>query len=206
MLDDAGRRFGVADQLDLAAPVAVDGRAGQGHQGGEADQPVTDRAGVVRLPVRWVSRPAVAAASSSRMAVSRPMWSSADAPILAGSAGGSRTNSDRGPMSFITAWARSIAVVHAARNAALALPCERLAAFGADLAVPPAVVDLAERGENLAAGRAVHLQDRGEVLDDQDALVADAVSRPPCACSARSLRAVADSSAASPDSVDASST
>ena len=59
--------------------------------------------------------------------------------------------------------------VAVAEEAALAFPGEGLATFGADLAVPPAVVDLAERGEDLAAGGTVHLQDRGEVLEDEDA-------------------------------------
>ena len=59
-----------------------------------------------------------------------------------------------------------------------AFPFEGVAAFGADFAVPAAVVDLAQRGEHLGAGVGVHRQDRGDVLDDEQAAVADLAEQP----------------------------
>ena len=58
-------------------------------------------------------------------------------------------------------------------EADLALPMERLAPAGANLARPAAVVDLAERGERLGACVPVHREDAAEVFADDDPEVAD---------------------------------
>ena len=56
---------------------------------------------------------------------------------------------------------------------ALAAKCQGRPAIGADLAVPPAVVHLAQRGKHPGALVTGHLQDGREILEHQDALGLD---------------------------------
>ena len=76
-------------------------------------------------------------------------------------------------------------------------PFEGVPTVGSDLAIPAAVVDLAQRGEHLGAGVVVHRQDRRDVLDDQQAAVADLAQQPAGGVWRASRLGVADSSAAS---------
>ena len=66
-----------------------------------------------------------------------------------------------------------------------ALPCERLAAVGADVSGPGAVEDLAQRGEDARAGVSVHREDGAEVFADDDPAAPIERSSPPLASASR---------------------
>ena len=52
-------------------------------------------------------------------------------------------------------------------------PCKGLSAIAADITLPSAVGDFAQGGEYGGPLLTVHAQDRGKILDDQDAAFAD---------------------------------
>ena len=85
---------------------------------------------------------------------------------------------NRSPMVAMTAWWVSQAVVTAPTTTMRPFHSMVLPAVGADLAVPAAVVDLAQRRQHLGAGVGVHRQDRRDVLDDEQAAVADLAEQP----------------------------
>ena len=86
-------------------------------------------------------------------------------------------------------------------------PRQRPAAFGADAAIPAAIVDFPQRRQHFGAGVAVHVDDRREVLQEQDAAALGSFrSTPPVASLARSFLPVPERSAAGPVMDDSSTT
>ena len=79
----------------------------------------------------------------------------------------------------------------------LAGPLQGPAAIGADDAGPFAVVDLAQRGQQLGLGLRPHAQDRAEILQHQESDAPIFCSKPPLAPAACWRRGVPDSSPAS---------
>ena len=84
-----------------------------------------------------------------------------------------RSSTNRSPMVAMTAWRGVPGGGDGADDGDAAGPFDGASAVGADVAVPAAVVDLAQRGEHLGAGVAVHRQDRRDVFDDEHSAVAD---------------------------------
>ena len=76
-------------------------------------------------------------------------------------------------------------------------PGQGLAAIGPDVAFPAPVIDFPDRGQDAGAGVAVGGKDRGEILDDQRAVVADLAQQAAGRFLVRCLRGEADSSAPS---------
>ena len=104
----------------------------------------------------WPMRPPTAAASSARMAFSAPVLRIALSP--AGSRPvvlSERISTKRSPITAMTACAASHAVVTAPTTTMRPGPGQGLPAVGADVAFPPAVVDLAQGGQHPGAGVAV---------------------------------------------------
>ena len=182
-------RLGVDHQLDLTLVVPHAPASAPGWPCGERDQPLLT-ALMESVRRREGSPGAVVACASSAahlVFLARPGQAQTRPILVEVGVRQPHEQEPACPSCPARECALSIAVVQPARTPQWPCPGQHLAAVGAVVPVPPAVVDLPQRGQHLRPGRPGSSTAQGEVLDHQDRRACRLWrSKPPVAFSDRS--------------------